>query len=148
MSTVRRLLQVKGHDVWSIAPGATVYSALKMMADKDVGSLLVMEEDRLLGIITERDYARKVILKGKSSKVTAVREIMTETLHPIHPDQTIEECMALMTTHRTRHLPVVDHEKVYGVVSLGDVVNYKLHKQRETIKNLEEKLSKVKAEVE
>src|SRR5450756_2825246 len=107
ITTVRRLLQIKGGDVWSITPQATVFEALRLMADKDVGALLVMVDDKLVGIISERDYARKVILQGKASKDTLVKDIMTSVLFTIHPDQTIEECMELMTNRRIRHVPVV-----------------------------------------
>ena len=136
LTTARHLLEVKGPDVWSITPDITVYEALRMMADKDVGALLVMEGDRLAGIISERDYARKIILQGKTSKDTLVREIMSTRLYTIHPDQTVEEAMELMTHHHVRHLPVVADEHVYGVISIGDVVNNIIHRQRETIKNL------------
>lgn len=136
ITTARHLLEVKGPDVWSISPEVSVYEALRMMADKDVGALLVMEDDRLAGIISERDYARKIILQGKTSKDTLVREIMSTRLFTIHPDQTVEEGMELMTQRHVRHLPVVVDDKVYGVISIGDVVNNIIHRQRETIKNL------------
>ena len=136
LTTARHLLEVKGPDVWSITPDITVYEALRMMADKEVGALLVMEGDRLAGIISERDYARKIILQGKTSKDTLVREIMSTKLYTIHPDQTVEEAMELMTHHHVRHLPVVADDQVFGVISIGDVVNNIIHRQRETIKNL------------
>ena len=137
MTIVRQLLDVKGHDIWSIGPGSMVYDALRMMADKDVGALLVMEDDRLVGIVSERDYARKVILKGKASMETRVGEIMTNVLFTIHPDQTIHECMELMTNKHIRHLPVVFENKVIGIISIGDVVKDIIYQQRETIKDLE-----------
>ncbi|MBI4927386.1 MAG: CBS domain-containing protein [Anaerolineae bacterium] len=136
ISTARHLLEVKGPDVWSISPNATVYDCLRMMADKDVGALLVTEDDKLVGIISERDYARKVILLGKSSKETFVREIMSTKLFTIHPDQTVEEAMEMMTTRRVRHLPVVADDQLLGVISIGDVVKNIIYRQRETIKNL------------
>lgn len=147
MSTVRRILQLKGNDNWNVSPDATVYDALKIMATRDVGCLLVMEDEKLVGVLKERDCARKVILHHKSSRTAAAREIMTTNFHPIHPDQTIEECMTMMAEFRTRHLPVVDHDRVLGVISLGDVVNFKLHKQREIIKNLEQKITEIRSSV-
>jgi CBS domain-containing protein len=140
MSTVRHLLQIKGHDVWAIRPEATVFEALRLMADKDVGALVVLVNDKMVGIISERDYARKIILFGKSSKDTLVREIMSEKVYTIHPDQTVQECMALMSSKHIRHLPVVLEDKVIGVVSIGDVVQDIIYQQREKIKNLEDKL--------
>ena len=136
LTTVRHLLEVKGPDVWSITPDASVYEALRMMADKGVGALLVMENDKLAGIISERDYARKVILMGKTSKETLVSEIMSTRLFTIHPDQTVEEAMEVMSHRHVRHLPVVVGDEVFGVISIGDVVNNIIHRQRETIKNL------------
>ena len=140
MSTVRHLLQIKGNDVWAIRPEATVFEALRLMADKDVGALVVLVNDKMVGIISERDYARKIILFGKSSKDTLVREIMSEKVYTIHPDQTVQECMALMSSKHIRHLPVVLEDKVIGVVSIGDVVQDIIYQQREKIKNLEHKL--------
>jgi CBS domain-containing protein len=136
ITTARHLLEVKGTDVWSISPDASVYDALSLMADKDIGALLVIEDDRLVGIISERDYARKIILQGKTSRDTLVREIMSTRLFTIHPDQTVEEAMELMSHRHIRHLPVVADDVVYGVISIGDVVNNIIHRQRETIKNL------------
>jgi CBS domain-containing protein len=108
-----------------------------LMADKDVGALLVMVDDKLVGIISERDYARKVILQGKASKDTLVKDIMTSVLFTIHPDQTIEECMELMTNRRIRHVPVVLDDQILGVISIGDVVKDIIYQQRQTIKSLE-----------
>ncbi len=136
IATARHLLEVKGPDVWSISPDASVYDALCMMADKDVGALLVTEGEQLVGIISERDYARKIILQGKTSKDTLVREIMSTKLFTIHPDQTVEEAMEMMSRRHIRHLPVVVEDKLLGVISIGDVVNNIIHRQRETIKNL------------
>jgi CBS domain-containing protein len=135
----RHLLEVKGPDVWSISPDATVYDALRMMADKGVGALLVMVGDQLVGIISERDYARKIILQGKTSKETLVREIMSSNLFTIHPDQTVDEAMELMTNKHVRHLPVVADGVCYGVISIGDVVKNIIFRQREMIKNLTNK---------
>jgi CBS domain-containing protein len=137
MQTVRDILQVKGHAAWSIGPTATVYDALQLMADKDVGALLVLENGRLAGIFSERDYARKIILKGKSSRETAVREIMTERVISVLPEQTVAECMALMTNHRIRHLPVLEAGEVIGVISIGDVVKAIMTQQEFTIEQLE-----------
>ena len=109
-----------------------------MMADKEVGALLVMEDEKLVGIISERDYARKVILVGKTSRDTLVNEIMSSKLFTIHPDQTVEEAMELMTNHHVRHLPVVVDDKVFGVISIGDVVKNIIYRQREMIKNLQQ----------
>jgi CBS domain-containing protein len=122
MITVRSLLQAKGHAVWTIAPDSSVYQALRVMADKNVGALLVLEGSELVGVVSERDYARKVVLKGRSSVDTPIRDIMTTDVVSVRPDQTVEECMALMTDKRTRHLPVVDDGRLIGVISIGDVV--------------------------
>ncbi|MGD0003398.1 MAG: CBS domain-containing protein [Anaerolineaceae bacterium] len=141
MSTLRHILQVKGNDVWSISPNASVFDALRLMADKDIGALLVMETDHLVGMISERDYARKVILQGKSSKETRVGEIMTSKVISIHPDQTVQECMGLMNDHRIRHVPVVENEHVLGVVSIGDVLKDIIYMQKRRIKEMETRLT-------
>ena len=122
MTRISDLLKQKGQDIWSLAPDATVYEAIDQMAQKSVGALLVMEGERLVGIVSERDYARKVILKGKASQETEVREIMSRPVICVRPEFTIEEAMALMTEKRVRHLPVVLEERVMGVISIGDVV--------------------------
>jgi CBS domain-containing protein len=140
MNTIRHILQIKGNDLWTIVPGATVFEALRMMAEKDVGALLVMEHDQLLGVISERDYSRKIILHGKASKDTLVHEVMTQELYPIHPDQTIQECMELMTIKRARYVPVIEDNQVIGIVSIGDVVRDIMYQQREQIKNLEQQV--------
>lgn len=140
MNTVRHILQIKGSFIWSIGPEETVYEALRMMANKDVGALLVMENDKMVGILSERDYARKIILHGKASKDTSVREIMTPLVYSVHPDQTIEECMDIMTHRRVRHLPVLDGDHLLGVISIGDVVNDIIHRQRSVISNLESRV--------
>lgn len=121
VKTIRDLLQAKGHDIWSIGPDATVYEALERMADKNVGALLVMEAGKLVGILSERDYARKVVLMGRFSRETPVREIMTERVSFACPEDTIEECLALMTEMGLRHVPIFEGDRLIGVVSIGDV---------------------------
>lgn len=137
MDTVRQLLRGKADHVWSIPPDASVYDALKLMAGKEVGALLVLDAGKLVGIISERDYARKVILKGKSSLDTPVREIMTQKVFFVRPEQTIEECMALMTDKRIRHLPVIQNDQVVGVISIGDLVKAMIAEKDFMIKQLE-----------
>lgn len=137
MKTVKQILRHKGNAVWSVTPDSMVYDALKLMADKEVGALLVLGAGRLVGIISERDYARKVILKGKSSLDTPVSEIMTERVMFVRPEQTVEECMALMTEQRIRHLPVLVDDQVVGVVSIGDLVKASLDEKDFMIKQLE-----------
>lgn len=122
MKTVADILEAKGRAVWSVQPDASVYEALTLLAEKDVGALLVMEGDRLVGILSERDYARKVVLKGRVSRETPVREIMTSRVFFVRPEQTVDECMALMAEHDIRHLPVLDDDTVVGVISVGDVL--------------------------
>ncbi len=122
MKTVEEILKVKGQDVWAVAPDATVYEALKLMAEKDVGALVVVEKEKLVGIISERDYARKIILRGRSSVGTPVRDIMTPKVLSARPDHTVEECLKLMTSIRIRHLPVLADNQLIGIVSIGDVV--------------------------
>ena len=136
MITVRRLLEKKGSDIWSIPPHATVFEALGLMAEKNVGAVLVIEDEVLVGIISERDYARKIILKGKTSMDTLVWEIMTPTVVYVNPDQTIEECMTLMTEKRIRHLPVLEAEQLIGVISIGDVVKELISEQEFVIEQL------------
>jgi len=137
MKTVAQLLRAKGHDVLSISPEAFVFEALKVMAEKNVGALLVVEGERLVGVFSERDYARKVILKGKASKEIPVREIMTSHVLYVRPEQTIEECMALMTDKRVRHLPVLEEERLVGVISIGDVVKAIIAEQDFMIEQLQ-----------
>ncbi len=122
MNTVKQVLDTKGTQVWSIAPDMTVFKALELMAEKDAGALLVVENDKLVGVLSERDYARKVILQGASSLKTLVREIMTTKVPYVAPENTVDECMALMTDKRCRHLPVLDNNQVIGVLSIGDLV--------------------------
>jgi CBS domain-containing protein len=139
MRTIKQLLETKskGRNVFSIAPGALVYDALKLMAEKDVGALVVMEGGRLAGIISERDYARKVILKGRSSKETRVAEIMSSPVITVSPKDSVDDCMALMTEKRVRHLPVVEDDRVVGVLSIGDLVKWIIFDQAETIDHLQ-----------
>ncbi len=137
MKTVRQLLQAKGSQIYAIAPDARVFDALKLMAEKNVGALVVTEGGRLAGIMSERDYARKVILLSKSSHDIAVRDIMTAKVFTVHPGQTVEDCMALMTDKRIRHLPVTDGEHVIGMLSIGDLVKEVIAEQEATIKQLE-----------
>jgi CBS domain-containing protein len=134
--TVRDVLKTKTQDIWSIAPLATAYRALEIMADKDIGALMVIEEDQIVGIFSERDYARKVILKGKSSRETTVGELMNIPVYTIHPETSVDKCMALMTVTRNRHLPVVEEGKLVGVVSTGDVVNTIITNQKIEIEEL------------
>jgi CBS domain-containing protein len=135
--TVRQLLERKGRDVWSIAPNDSVYKAIELMALKGVGALLVIEKDELVGIISERDYARKVILKGRSSKDTPVRDIMTAKVLYVAPERTLDECMALMTEKRIRHLPVMEGRRLVGVFSIGDVIKATISQQKFIIEQLE-----------
>ena len=138
MKTVKDILRTKGHDVWSIIPDATVYEALRFMGDKNVGALVVLEGETVVGIISERDYARKVILHGRSSKEIAVREIMTTRVYYVRPEQDIQECMALMTDKRVRHLPVMENDRLIGLISIGDVVKAIIAEHESTIKHLED----------
>ena len=137
MITVRQLMRAKGPDVWHIAPDACVIDALRLMADKEVGSLVVLEGEELVGIISERDYARKVILKDKSSLDTPVREIMTQQVISVSPEQSIQDCMALMTHKRVRHLPVLEDGRLVGIISIGDVVKAIISQQEFMIEQLE-----------
>jgi CBS domain-containing protein len=134
---VERILANKGSPVYSITPYSTVYEALEKLAEKDIGALLVMQGDELIGIISERDYARKVFLIGRSSRETQVHEIMTAPAITVGPKTTVDECMQRMTTERCRHLPIVDQGKVLGVVSIGDLVNWIMTTQDFTIHQLE-----------
>jgi len=138
MSTVRQLLRDKQPEVWTIGPEASVYEALELMADKDIGALPVLERGRLVGIFSERDYARKVVLRGKTSRETTVGELMTQVVFYVTPEQTIEECLALMTEKRVRHLPVLEGMRLTGVVSIGDAVGAIIAEQRTTIHHLED----------
>jgi CBS domain-containing protein len=137
MKIVRDILVKKGESVWFVRPEDTIYHALKVMADKNIGAVLVIGRDRLQGIFSERDYARKVVLEGKSSRDTQVSDAMTRKVAFVTLEQTIEECMALMTDLRIRHLPVIQEEKVVGVISIGDVVGAKISEQEFIIDQLE-----------
>ena len=137
MKTVSQVLQSKAGGVLSITPGASVFEALQQMAARNVGALLVMEDGRLRGILSERDYARKVILLGKSSHELAVRDIMSTQVLCVRPESTVDECLALMSGKRVRHLPVVRGGEVIGVLSIGDLVKAVIEEQRDTIRHLE-----------
>jgi CBS domain-containing protein len=137
MITVGHILKEKGNQIWSVSPDTMVFDALNLMAEKNLGAVLVIEGGKIAGILSERDYARKVILKGKSSKETPVKEIMTKDVLFVRPNHSIEECMALMTEKHIRHLPVLDGEQLAGVISIGDVVKAVISDQEYTIKQLE-----------
>ena len=136
-ATIAEILNHKGTIVWSIPPDTTVFAAVQMMADKNVGALLVTEADKLVGIISERDYTRKVVLLGKSSKQTAVREILSGQVIHVTPAHTVQECLRLMTDHRIRHLPVVEGGRILGIVSIGDLVNWIISAQTTAIHQLQ-----------
>lgn len=135
--TIRDVLKHKGQQVWTIAPDATVFEAIEKLAEKNVGALLVMDGDRLVGIFSERDYTRKVALRGRSSKDTRVREILSDRVICVTPEHSVEDGLRLMTEHRIRHLPVVENQKVVGIVSIGDLVNWVINQQSATIRHLE-----------
>ena len=137
MTTIAQLLNAKGNQIWSVEPKATIFEALEIMSEKEIGALLVMEDGKLTGIFSERDYARKVILKGKSSKETPVGELMTKKVFYIDPQKTINDCMAMMTAKRIRHVPVIEDNQVVGIVTIGDVVNQIISEQEVTINHLE-----------
>ena len=137
MNTVHQILQAKGYQTWTIDPDATVYDALKLLAEKNIGALPILRGGVLVGIFSERDYARKVILKGKHSKDTVIRDVMTEKPICVAPGDSIGACMALMTANHIRHLPVLDGGRLVGVVSIGDVVKGIIVEQQSTISHLE-----------
>lgn len=137
MMTVRQLLERKGTDVWSVAPNDSVFKAIELMALRGIGALLVTDHDELVGIVSERDYARKVILKGRSSKETPVRDIMTAKVLYVAPERTLDECMALMTGKRIRHLPVMENRRLIGMISVGDVIKAIISHQEFIIEQLE-----------
>ena len=137
MKSVRMLLRAKGHQILSVSPDTAVFDALQTMAERNVGALLVLDGGRLVGIFSERDYARKIILKGKASRTTPVREIMTAEVLCVGPDQTLADCMTLMTERRVRHLPVVDEGALVGVISIGDVVKDIISEQEYIIEQLQ-----------
>ena len=141
MKLIKYILDSKGNDVWAIGSNDSVLEAIKMMAEKKVGALLVIDGKKLSGIVSERDYARKVILQGKSSEKTPVKDIMTANVISADPTQTVEECMELMSDNRIRHLPVLDGEKIVGVLSIGDLVKAIIDEQQFTIKQLKNYIS-------
>ena len=137
MGNVSNILANKGNLIFSVTPDTTVFKALEVMSEKNVNALLVMEDEKLAGIFTEKDYARKVVLKGKTSKSMLIKELMTSTLITVTPDTSIDECMQLMTNKFIRHLPVIEHSKVKGIISIGDVVKHIIDEQKFIIENLE-----------
>jgi CBS domain-containing protein len=141
MKTVKSLLKAKGQDIWSIEPDASVYDAIHYMAEREIGALLVMDGSKLVGIISERDYARQVILKGRASESTKVKEIMTTKMFHATIEHETSECMVLMTDNRIRHLPILDGDKVLGVISIGDLVRSIISEQDSTIADLEKYIS-------
>ena len=134
--SVSALLHRKGDEVYSVAPEATVYEAIQTMAERNVGALVVLSDGKLVGIISERDYTRKVILKGRSSKKTLVRDLLSSPVHSVTPDHSVEDCMRLMVKHRIRHLPVLEGERLSGVLSIGDLVNWTITAQSQEIDQL------------
>jgi CBS domain-containing protein len=141
MKLVQHLLDAKGGDIISVDEGTSVFDAIALMAERSIGSLLVMQGEELKGIVTERDYARKVILKGRSSETTPVGEVMSTALVTASPEQTVDHCMALMTDKRIRHLPVVEGDRVVGMISIGDLVQAIISDQQEAIEHLENYIS-------
>ena len=137
MATLRQILDAKGHDVVTIEPDDSVYDAIKKMADKNIGSLVVMDGEKIIGIVTERHYARNVFLKGKASPTTPVKDIMSTRVVCAWPDQSVEECMAVMTDKAVRHLPVLENKSLVGLVSIGDLVKSIISDQKFTIEQLE-----------
>jgi len=139
--SINEILDHKGNAVWTVSPDHTVFEAIQLMSDKNVGALLVTERDHLVGIVSERDYTRKVALKGKTSKDLRVRDIVSDKVLKVTPQHTVEECMRLMTENRVRHLPVLDGERILGVVSIGDLVNWTISAQSTAIRQLETYIS-------
>lgn len=137
MNTLKQLLHGKGHEIWSIGPDASVYDAIHLMAEKGIGALVVLQDESLVGIISERDYARQVVLKDRSSKKTLVKDIMSDKVVYADPQQTVDECLAVMTEKRIRHLPVMDGDRMLGLVSMGDLVKTIIAEQKLTIDQLE-----------
>lgn len=141
MNTVGHLLEVKGRDICSVSPQESVYKALEIMAEKSIGALLVIDETKLIGIFSERDYARRIILKGKASKDTKVEEVMTREVISVSPENSIADCMLIMANNRIRHLPVLEDGRLMGIVTIGDVVRQIISNQAFTIKELEKYLT-------
>ena len=141
MRRIKRILETKGDEVWSIEPSASVYDAIHLLAEKEIGALLVMQGDDLVGIISERDYARQIILKERSSEKTKVEDIMTKKVIKVKPNDEIADCMTLMTEKRIRHLPVVEGKKIVGMISIGDLVRAVIAQQQSTIHDLEKYIS-------
>lgn len=137
MGKIKAILKVKGHKVYSVEPTVMVYQAIELMCEKNIGGLLIEEDGNLVGIFTERDYARKLILKGKSSKDTPISELMTRDVIIVTPDNTVEECLHLMSGKRIRHLPVMEDNKLVGMISIGDLVKYIIEEQKSIIEHLE-----------
>jgi CBS domain-containing protein len=137
IKTIREILDNKGYQIWSVSPDNKMFDALRLMADKNIGALVVLDDDKLVGIISERDYARKVVLKGKTSKETPVEEIMTPKVLYVTPEKTAEDCMALMIEKHIRHLPVYENNRLIGVVSIGDVVKAVVEEKKIAIEHLE-----------
>ena len=144
-SAISEILNRKGTNAWSISPDATVFEAIELMAEKNVGAVLVTEKGKLIGIVSERDYTRKVVLRGKASKTTSVREILSSQIIHVTPTHTVEDCMRLMTDHHIRHLPVLDNGKIMGIVSIGDLVNWIISAQHTTISQLQTYITGVPA---
>jgi CBS domain-containing protein len=137
MTTVRSVLHSKGNHIWSVAPDAIVFDAIKIMAEKNIGALLVIQKETVVGIFSERDYARKIVLKGESSHTITIKDVMTSDVLTVNPEQSIDDCMALMTNKHVRHLPVLENGKLIGLVSIGDVVKTIISEHEYTIKQLE-----------
>jgi CBS domain-containing protein len=137
MHTAKDILKDKGHVVWSVKPTNTVLEALGVMAERDIGAVLVLDGEKLVGVLSERDYARKVVLAGRSSKDSQVKDVMTAHVVCVAPNRSVDECMALMTNKRLRHLPVIDHKRVIGIVSIGDLVKATIDDQQFTITQLQ-----------
>jgi CBS domain-containing protein len=137
MASVKQILDRKGYQVWTITPDKTVFEALSLMGEKEIGALAVMDEEQVVGMLSERDYARKVVLKGKTSRETLVQAIMSSPVHAVSPDQSVAECMAIMTEQRIRHLPVLEHGNLIGMISQGDLVKFIIQEQQFIIDQLE-----------
>ena len=142
MASIKQVLQGKGHEICSIGPEASVYDAIAKMAQEDVGALVVLEDDSLVGVLSERDYARKVVLQGRSSRDTKIKDIMTTRVAFARPEQSVEDCMAMMTEKRIRHLPVMDGDNLLGVISIGDLVKSIIEEQQHVIEQLEQYISR------